>query len=126
MIGLDIGVGVDCSFHRDGWKGVAPAVEIVCADFTEVRQLRKVNAPLRPGEAVPFDAEPGDIVTSQDGRTVLRVFGVNNDDPRTFDGECLTTGELSGFWLKANFSKRSEPTKPTFFRRAVFAKCLRW
>jgi hypothetical protein len=52
-IDLDIGVGVDCSYHRDDWKGVAPAVEIVCADFIEVRKARQV--PERPGS---LDSEP--------------------------------------------------------------------
>lgn len=41
---LDIGCGVDCSYHRDKWKGVAPAVEIVCADFTEARRAQRIEA----------------------------------------------------------------------------------
>lgn len=32
---LDIGCGVDCSIFRDDWQDVAPAVEIVCADYDE-------------------------------------------------------------------------------------------
>ncbi|MEM8759213.1 MAG: hypothetical protein AAGE83_02670 [Pseudomonadota bacterium] len=32
-ISLDIGCGVDCSIYRDQWRDVAPAVEIVCADY---------------------------------------------------------------------------------------------
>ena len=34
-IELDIGCGVDCSIYRDDWQEVAPAVEIVCADYDE-------------------------------------------------------------------------------------------
>jgi hypothetical protein len=36
-IAFDIGVGVDASFYRDDWHGVAPNVEIAVADFIEVR-----------------------------------------------------------------------------------------
>ena len=32
-IHLEAGGGVDCAYHRDGWKGIAPSVEIVCANF---------------------------------------------------------------------------------------------
>lgn len=39
-IELDAGVGIDTSQFRDQWKGTRPAVEIVCADFTEARTKR--------------------------------------------------------------------------------------
>jgi predicted RNA methylase len=32
-IELQAGCGVDCSYYRDQWRGTAPAVEIVTADF---------------------------------------------------------------------------------------------
>ncbi|MCP1843942.1 SAM-dependent methyltransferase [Bradyrhizobium sp. USDA 4524] len=35
-IHLEAGCGVDCAYHRDGWKGVAPNVEIVCANFEDM------------------------------------------------------------------------------------------
>jgi hypothetical protein len=35
-IHLEAGCGVDCSYHRDAWKGVAPGVEIVCANFEDM------------------------------------------------------------------------------------------
>ncbi|WP_271507338.1 methyltransferase [Bradyrhizobium sp. CCBAU 11357] len=35
-IHLEAGCGVDCSYYRDGWKGIAPNVEIVCANFEEI------------------------------------------------------------------------------------------
>lgn len=35
-IHLEAGCGVDCAFYRDEWKGVAPNVEIVCANFEDM------------------------------------------------------------------------------------------
>lgn len=35
---LEAGCGIDCNFHRDGWLDVAPAVEVVCADFENVKR----------------------------------------------------------------------------------------
>lgn len=32
---------VDCSIYRDDWRGVSPAVELVAADFAEVRASRQ-------------------------------------------------------------------------------------
>lgn len=40
-IELEAGCGVDCSDFIDQWRGVAPKVEIVCADFTEFHALRQ-------------------------------------------------------------------------------------
>lgn len=37
---LAAGCGVDCHMFRDQWRGVAPSVEIVTADFGEVRRAR--------------------------------------------------------------------------------------
>ena len=37
---LEPNCGIDCAHYRDQWDGVAPAVEIVLADFTEARQRR--------------------------------------------------------------------------------------
>lgn len=37
---LEPNCGIDCAFYRGEWDGVAPAVEIVLADFTEARQRR--------------------------------------------------------------------------------------
>lgn len=34
-IELEAGCGVDCSYYRDQWRGTAPAVEIVTADFLQ-------------------------------------------------------------------------------------------
>lgn len=36
-ITLLAGCGIDCDHYIDQWRGVAPKVEIVCADFTEAR-----------------------------------------------------------------------------------------
>lgn len=47
-IELAAGCGVDCAFHRDDWKGVAPMVEIVCADFDTARKARQ-----KPEETPP-------------------------------------------------------------------------
>ncbi|MCC8939630.1 methyltransferase [Bradyrhizobium sp. Arg68] len=35
-IHLEAGCGVDCSYYRDAWRGVAPSVEIVCANFEDM------------------------------------------------------------------------------------------
>ena len=40
-IDLQPGCGVDCDYFRDQWRGVAPKVEIVCADFEGVRASRQ-------------------------------------------------------------------------------------
>ena len=40
-IELQPGCGVDCDYFRDQWRGVAPRVEIVCADFEEVQAARR-------------------------------------------------------------------------------------
>jgi hypothetical protein len=47
-IHLEAGCGVDCAYYRDGWKGVAPNVEIVCANFEDM-----------PRNRAPSSAEPG-------------------------------------------------------------------
>lgn len=39
-IDLHAGCGVDCDTFRDQWRGVSPRVEIVTADFSEVRSAR--------------------------------------------------------------------------------------
>lgn len=41
--GIDLGAncGIDCDVHRGDWNGVAPAVEIVTADFVEARRVRR-------------------------------------------------------------------------------------
>jgi hypothetical protein len=33
-IRLDAGCGIDTTYHRDGWKHTAPAVEIACCEFS--------------------------------------------------------------------------------------------
>lgn len=33
--------GIDCDYFKDQWRGVSPRVEVVCADFTELRALRQ-------------------------------------------------------------------------------------
>ncbi len=53
-ITLEAGCGVDCSYHLDGWKGVKPNVEIVCADFEAARATRHTPAP-KP--AAPVSAQ---------------------------------------------------------------------
>ncbi|WP_316166943.1 MULTISPECIES: methyltransferase [unclassified Bradyrhizobium] len=35
-IHLEAGCGVDCSYYREAWKGIAPNVEIVCTNFEEI------------------------------------------------------------------------------------------
>ncbi len=40
-ISMDAGVGIDTSLFIDQWKGTKPAVEIVCADFTDARDVRQ-------------------------------------------------------------------------------------
>ena len=37
---LEPSCGIDTSFYRTDWHGVAPAVEVVCADFIEARRRR--------------------------------------------------------------------------------------
>lgn len=39
-IALGANCGIDCSAYQGDWHGVAPAVEIVCADFAEARAAR--------------------------------------------------------------------------------------
>jgi hypothetical protein len=70
-IEMDIGVGVDCSFHRDQWKGVAPAVEIVCADFTEARKAR---LPAEPAPELPAAAERPAVQTPTIPPQQLQLF----------------------------------------------------
>jgi SAM-dependent methyltransferase len=40
-IEMQPGCGIDCSFHVEGWHGVAPVVEIVAADFEDARAERR-------------------------------------------------------------------------------------
>jgi hypothetical protein len=40
-ISLEMNCGIDTECHRGDWRGVAPAVEIVCAEFDEVREARR-------------------------------------------------------------------------------------
>lgn len=40
-IELTAGCGIDTSVYREGWHGVSPVVEVVCADFAEARELRR-------------------------------------------------------------------------------------
>lgn len=40
LIELEAGCGVDCDYHKADWRGVAPTVEIVCADFMDSRAAR--------------------------------------------------------------------------------------
>jgi hypothetical protein len=50
---LTVGCGVDCEYHRDGWHGVSPAVEIVCAEFARRGRVRLDLAGLvRAGQLV--------------------------------------------------------------------------
>lgn len=50
-IELHAGCGVDCDYFRDQWRGVAPRVEIVTADFTELHRRRENVQPDLFGEA---------------------------------------------------------------------------
>lgn len=45
-IDLTVGCGVDCSYFRTQWRGVAPSVEIVCADFSAIQASRNPQADL--------------------------------------------------------------------------------
>jgi predicted RNA methylase len=61
-IELTAGCGVDCDYHKDGWKGVSPKVEIVCADFEAARASRVDRTPagaqiVLPGAAKISKAE---------------------------------------------------------------------
>jgi len=59
-IQLEAGAGVDTSIYREQWHGVAPQVEIACADFTEIpsRQLAPVaELPTIGIEQMSFDFE---------------------------------------------------------------------
>lgn len=49
---LEAGCGIDCDHYRSEWRGVAPAVEIVLADFVEAR-LRRL-----PVQRSFFEGEP--------------------------------------------------------------------
>jgi hypothetical protein len=46
-IHLEAGCGVDCAYHRDAWKGIAPNVEIVCANFEDM-PVKAPDHPLMP------------------------------------------------------------------------------
>lgn len=39
-VDLFAGCGVDCDYHKDGWRGVSPTVEIVVTDFRDARERR--------------------------------------------------------------------------------------
>ena len=43
-IELNAGCGVDCEYFRNQWRGVAPKVEIVCADFEEIQAARAAES----------------------------------------------------------------------------------
>lgn len=36
---------IDCGYYRDDWRGVSPSVEVVSADFTELRSARQSGQP---------------------------------------------------------------------------------
>lgn len=57
-IELDIGMGVDTSQYRDEWHGVAPQVEIACADFTELERTNPAAEMTKPAADTLFDLEP--------------------------------------------------------------------
>ncbi|WP_448952183.1 methyltransferase [Labrys neptuniae] len=68
-IELTASCGIDCSVYRNDWNGVAPAVEIVLADFVEARANRqpqpqkpKVEEPVAPPAREPtlFDLLEGE------------------------------------------------------------------
>jgi predicted RNA methylase len=44
-IHLEAGCGVDCAYYRDEWKGVAPSVEIVCANFEALPRNKLTSDP---------------------------------------------------------------------------------
>lgn len=46
-IHLEAGCGVDCSHYRDQWRGTAPNVEIVCANFEDMPR-KKIPAAAAP------------------------------------------------------------------------------
>jgi hypothetical protein len=51
-IALEIGCGVDTTYHAAGWHGVSPLVEIVTTDFQQARETREAKAAPQP-EAAP-------------------------------------------------------------------------
>ncbi|MGY8667022.1 methyltransferase [Bradyrhizobium sp. UFLA05-109] len=65
-IQLEAGCGVDCSYYRDAWKGIAPNVEIVCANFEEMPR-NKPQMPTDPeAELRALWSEKGVPVERQD------------------------------------------------------------
>ncbi|WP_315833522.1 methyltransferase [Bradyrhizobium prioriisuperbiae] len=44
-IHLEAGCGVDCSYYRDQWRGIAPSVEIVCANFEDMPRNKNRSSP---------------------------------------------------------------------------------
>ena len=44
-IQLEPSCGIDCDYYRDEWRGVAPAVEVVVADFQTAQATRSASAP---------------------------------------------------------------------------------
>lgn len=60
-IELAAGCGVDCEYYRPGWRGVAPKVEIVLADFIEARERRQAAKPERLSIAIPTVTIPEQI-----------------------------------------------------------------
>ncbi len=61
---LAAGCGVDCAFHRADWRGVAPSVEIVCADFDTARKARQKPEEIAPAPrpAAPVQGSLFDLV----------------------------------------------------------------
>lgn len=65
-IHLEAGCGVDCAYHRDGWKGVAPNVEIVCANFEDMPRKKAQSSADPEAELRLIWAEKGLSAERQD------------------------------------------------------------
>jgi len=65
-IHLEAGCGVDCAYHRDAWKGVAPNVEIVCANFEDMPRKKAQSSVDPEAELRVIWAEKGLSAERQD------------------------------------------------------------
>jgi hypothetical protein len=71
-IHLEAGCGVDCAYHRDAWKSVAPNVEIVCANFEEIPRNKTQSSADSEAELCTSWGEKGVSVDRQDA-TIAEV-----------------------------------------------------
>lgn len=65
-IHLEAGCGVDCAYYRDAWKGIAPNVEIVCANFEEMPRNKAQSSTDPEAELRTFWSKKGVPAGRQD------------------------------------------------------------